>query len=50
MRESRHLIDLGGFETKIIAGSIRKPEDVAQAAVAGAHIVTIPYKMLEQMP
>jgi transaldolase len=48
--ESRRLIDLGGFKTKIIAGSIRKPEDVPQAALAGAHIITIPYKVLLQMP
>jgi len=36
--------------TRIIVGSIRKPEDVAQAAVAGAHIVTIPHKILTLMP
>jgi len=35
---------------KIIVGSIRKPEDVTQAAIAGAHIITIPYKILIQMP
>jgi len=50
IQESRRVIDLGGFSTKIIAGSIRKPEDVNEAAVAGAHIVTIPYKILAQMP
>jgi len=48
--ESRRIIDMGGFKTKIIAGSIRKPEDVYQAALAGAHIVTITYKVLMQMP
>ena len=48
--ESRSLIDRGNFKTKIIVGSIRKPEDVMQAALAGAHIVTIPYKILKQMP
>lgn len=48
--ESRHIIDMGGFKTKIIAGSIRKPEDVYQAALAGAHIVTITYRVLKEMP
>ena len=48
--ESRRIIDMGGFKTKIIAGSIRKPEDVYQAVLAGAHIVTITYKVLVQMP
>jgi transaldolase len=50
VRESRALLDRMNTPTKIIVGSIRKPEDVAQAAIAGAHIVTIPYKILTQMP
>jgi transaldolase len=49
-RESRSLLDKMGTETRIIVGSIRKPEDVNEAAIAGAHIVTIPYKILIQMP
>jgi transaldolase len=35
---------------RLIVGSIRKPEDVAQAMAAGAHIMTIPSKILKQMP
>jgi len=50
IQESRRIIEEGGFSTKIIAGSIRKPEDVNEAAVAGAHVITIPYKILVQMP
>jgi transaldolase len=50
VRESRALLDRMGSQTKIIAGSMRRPEDVAQAAVAGAHVITIPYKILTQMP
>jgi transaldolase len=50
IQESKRIIDEGRFTTKIIVGSIRKPEDVNEAAVAGAHIVTIPYKILVQMP
>ena len=50
IRESRQIIDKGGFETKIIAGSIRRPSDVTEAAIAGAHIITIPYKIIVQMP
>jgi len=48
--ESRALIDKTNVKTRIIVGSIRKSEDVMQAALAGAHIVTIPYKILSQMP
>ena len=39
-----------GLKAKIIVGSIRTPEDVASAFAAGAHIVTIPTKILRQMP
>jgi transaldolase len=50
VRESRSLLHSMGSETRIIAGSIRKPKDVTEAALAGADIVTIPYKILVQMP
>jgi len=50
IQESRRIIDDGGFATKIIVGSIRKPEDVNEAALAGTHIITIPYNILVQMP
>lgn len=50
VEESRHMIDAGGFATRIIVGSIRKPEDVNEATIAGAHIITVPYKILVQMP
>lgn len=38
-----------GLKTEIIAASIRNPLHAINAAVAGAHIATIPYKVLEQM-
>lgn len=38
-----------GIKTEIIAASIRHPMHVINAAIAGAHIATIPYKILEQM-
>ncbi|MGA2573747.1 MAG: transaldolase family protein [Candidatus Methanomethylicaceae archaeon] len=50
IKESRQIIDISGLKSKIIVGSIRKPEDLSQAAVAGAHILTIPHKILMQMP
>lgn len=49
IRESKRLIEESGLDTKIIVGSIRKKEDVTEAAVAGAHVITIPYKILMQM-
>ena len=50
IQESMHIIEEGGLSTKIIVGSIRKPEDVHEIAVAGPHVITIPYKILMQMP
>lgn len=35
--------------TQIIAASIRTPMDVVEAAKAGAHIATLPFKVLKQM-
>ncbi|MFS8523304.1 MAG: fructose-6-phosphate aldolase [Limnochordales bacterium] len=37
------------IETEIIAASIRHPMHVVEAAAAGAHIATIPYKVFQQM-
>lgn len=38
-----------GYKTQILAASIRGTLDVVDAAKAGAHIATLPYKVLEQM-
>ncbi len=38
------------ISARLIVGSIRRPEDVSQAVAAGAHIMTIPTKILKQMP
>lgn len=38
-----------GFETQVIAASIRHPVHVTEAALAGAHIATVPYDILKKM-
>ncbi|MBU3180304.1 fructose-6-phosphate aldolase [Clostridium psychrophilum] len=38
-----------GIDTEIIAASIRTPMHVTDAAVAGAHIATVPLKIIKQM-
>lgn len=43
------MFEIHGISTEIIAASIRSPEDVTNAALAGAHIATIPYKVILQM-
>ena len=37
------------IKTEIISASIRGPQDVTDSAKAGAHIATIPYKVIVQM-
>jgi transaldolase len=38
------------YETELIVGSIRKPEDVESILKCGPDIITIPTKILKQMP
>ena len=40
---------LHDIKTEIIAASIRSPIHVTDAAAAGSHIATVPYKVIEQM-
>ncbi|WP_042463620.1 fructose-6-phosphate aldolase [Neobacillus dielmonensis] len=40
------IFNVHGLETEIIAASIRHPMHVTEAALRGAHIATIPYKVL----
>ncbi|MCR5085699.1 MAG: fructose-6-phosphate aldolase [Succinivibrionaceae bacterium] len=37
------------IDTQIIAASVRNPIHVTDCALAGAHIATVPYKVIEQM-
>jgi transaldolase len=37
------------FETEVIVASVRNPLHVVDAALIGAHVVTIPFKVIEQM-
>ncbi len=43
------IFDVHGIKTEIIAASIRNPIHVIEAAKLGAHIATIPFKVIEQM-
>lgn len=38
-----------GFDTEILVASVRSPVHVSEAALAGAHVATIPYKVYKQM-
>ncbi|MBK5488604.1 fructose-6-phosphate aldolase [Bacillus sp. TH17] len=43
------LFDVHQLDTQIIAASVRNPDHVTRVAMAGAHIATIPYKVIEQL-
>ncbi len=43
------IFDNYGFDTEIICASVRNPIHVTQCALAGAHIATVPYSVIEQM-
>ncbi|MDX9873073.1 MAG: fructose-6-phosphate aldolase [Clostridia bacterium] len=49
VREIVEVFQRHALETRVIAASIRHPLHAAQAAQAGAHIATIPYKIVLQM-
>lgn len=43
------IFEVHGLKTEIIAASIRSPQDVVDSAKCGAHIATVPYKVIMQM-
>lgn len=43
------IFNIHGLETEVIAASIRHPEHVIRSAKAGAHVATVPFKVLQQM-
>jgi transaldolase len=38
-----------GFKTQVLAASLRHPPHVVEAALAGAHIATMPFKVLDML-
>lgn len=38
-----------GFKTQILAASVRSPAHVIEAALAGSHIATLPFKVLDML-
>ncbi|NLJ56818.1 MAG: fructose-6-phosphate aldolase [Firmicutes bacterium] len=49
VREMVEILGKHRLEAQVIAASIRHPRHVHEAALAGAQIATIPFKVLEQM-
>jgi transaldolase len=45
----RQIYDNYGFETEILAASIRHPQHVVQAALLGADVATMPFSVIQQL-
>ncbi|MCG8607433.1 fructose-6-phosphate aldolase [bacterium] len=45
----RAIYDNYGFKTEILAASLRHPQHVVEAALIGADIATLPYKVFDQL-
>ncbi len=49
VRELADIVRIHGLGSEVLVASIRHPRHVTEAALAGAHIATVPYKVLRQM-
>jgi len=49
IRELVDIVTIHELDTEVLAASIRNPLHMTQAALAGAHIATLPFKVLQQM-
>jgi len=49
IEEIATVFEIHDIKTEIISASIRGPQDVMESAKAGAHIATVPYKVILQM-
>lgn len=49
IRELAEIVAIHELEAEVLAASIRHPRHVTEAALAGSHIATLPFKVLQQM-
>jgi transaldolase len=49
IRELTTIVELFDLESEIIVASVRHPRHVTDAAMIGAHIATLPFKVLQMM-
>jgi transaldolase len=49
VRELVSMVRIHGLTAEVLAASIRHPRHMTEAALAGAHIATVPLKILQQM-
>ncbi len=49
IRELVSIVEIHELETEVLTASIRGPRHVTDAALAGSHVATVPFKVLKQM-
>ena len=49
IRELVSIVELHGLESEVLTASVRGPRHVTDAALAGSHVATLPFKVLQQM-
>jgi transaldolase len=49
VRDSVNMVETYGFESEILVASVRHPMHVVQAIQAGAHVSTMPFKILSEL-
>src|SRR5450631_3409639 len=49
IRSITQIYKIHGFKTQVLAASLRSPTHVVDAALAGAHIGTMPFKVLDML-
>ncbi|MDQ3407297.1 MAG: fructose-6-phosphate aldolase [Chloroflexota bacterium] len=49
IRELVGIVELHDLDSEVLAASIRHPRHVTDCALAGAHVATLPFKVLQQM-
>ena len=49
VRQCVDILRAGGFSTQVLAASLRNPRQVREAALAGAHIATLPFSVVTSM-
>ena len=49
IRELSEIVNFYDLDSEVLSASIRHPRHVTESALAGAHVATLPFKILQQM-
>ncbi len=49
VRATVDMVNVYGFDSEVLVASVRHPQHVAQSLEAGAHVATMPFKIIQQL-